>query len=62
MMIPIVGPFRSEAAAIIHHAHMDALATPAELLRGIHCEDHRLSRVDHPHVVIVQGGEVGFST
>src|SRR5437899_5193826 len=63
MMIPIVGPFRSEAAVIVHHAHMGALAPRAKPLRGIDCEDDRLvaARVgtvfaifelDHPHVVI----------
>src|SRR6266851_5294286 len=63
MMIPIVGPFRSEAAVVIHHAHMGALAPGTELLRCIDCEDNRLvaARVatvfavlelDHPYVVV----------
>src|ERR1700680_595027 len=63
MVIPIVGPFRLEAAVIIHHAHMGALAPHAELLRGIDCENDRLvaTRVgtvfailelDHPHVAV----------
>src|SRR6266516_2747717 len=63
MMIPIVGPFRSEAAVIIHHAHMGPLTPGAELLRCIDCEDNRLvaARVgtvfavfelDHPYVVV----------
>jgi hypothetical protein len=61
MMIPIVGPFGLQAAVIIHHAHMSALAAQAELLCGIDCEDNRLvvghagtivAILDHPHVVV----------
>src|SRR5580700_240206 len=63
MMIPIVGPFGLEAAVIIHHAHMGALASCAELLCGIDCEDDRLVAtragtvfaifdLDHPHVLV----------
>ena len=63
MMIPIVGPFGLEAAVIIQHAHMGALAPCAELLCGIDCEDERLVatcagtvfaifELDHPHVVV----------
>jgi hypothetical protein len=63
MMIPIVGPFGSEVAVIIHHAHMGALAPRAKLLRDIDCEGNRLVaaragtvfailELDHPHVVV----------
>src|SRR5215469_1948116 len=63
MMIPIVPPFGLEAAVIIHHAHMGALAPRAELLCGIDCEDDRLVAaragtvfaifdLDHPHVLV----------
>ena len=63
MMIPIVGPFGLEAAVIIHHAHMGALAPRAELLCGIDCEDDRLVAaragtvfaifdLDHPYVLV----------
>jgi hypothetical protein len=63
MVIPIVGPFGSEAAVIIHNAHMGALASRAQLLRRIDCEDDRLVatragtvsavlQLDHPHVAV----------
>src|ERR1700719_1760205 len=63
MMVPIVGPFGLEAAVIIHHAHMGALAPCAELLCGIDCEDERLVaaragtvfailELDHPHLLV----------
>jgi hypothetical protein len=62
-MIPVVGPFASEAAVIIHHAYMGALAPHAELLRGADGEgDRRVAAravtvlaifyLDHPHVVV----------
>src|SRR6266487_5982429 len=63
MMIPIVGPFGLEAAVIIHHAHMGALAPRAELLCSIDCEGDGLVAaragtvftifdLDHPHVLV----------
>jgi hypothetical protein len=59
MMIPIAGPFASEAAVIIHLAYMSALAPHAELLRGAHREGDRLVtaravtiELDPPHLVV----------
>ena len=63
MMIQIVGPFRSEAAIIIHHADVGALPPRSEFLRGVDREDNGLvaARVrtgfailelDHPHVAV----------
>jgi hypothetical protein len=63
MMIPIVGPFASEAAVIIHLAYMGALAPHAEFLRGADGEGDRLVAtragtvfaifdLDHPHVLV----------
>ena len=37
-----VGPFWSNAAIIVHHANVDTLALPAELLRSVDREDHCL--------------------
>ena len=62
-MIPMVGPFGLEAALIIHHAYVGALAPRGELLCGVDCEDDRLAAVrpatvivtvglDHPYVVV----------
>lgn len=58
-----VGPFWSNAAIIVHHANVDTLALPAELLRSVDREDHCLLTaavwtqsvgfvIDHPRVVV----------
>jgi hypothetical protein len=59
MMVPIAGPFASEAAVIIHLAYMGALAPHAELLRGAHGKGDRLVtaravtiELDPPHLVV----------
>jgi hypothetical protein len=62
-MSPIVGPFASEAAVIIHFAYVGALAPHTQPLRGAHGENERLVaarapigfaffHIDHPHVAV----------
>jgi hypothetical protein len=61
-VIPIVGPFESETAVIIHHAYMGTLAAPAKLLRSADRQRGRsataravtfaIFRLNHPDVMI----------
>jgi hypothetical protein len=50
-IIPIIAPSGPQAAVIIDHAHMSALAPCAQLLCGIDCEDDRLL-ADHAGTVL----------